>query len=555
MIPNNTGIYISILAVNRDPGIWGADVMEWKPERWLSPLPPSVAEARIPGVYANTNVKDALADIYERLSLRPFYLHGYDVYSNRRLSICILHRVSRMLRGLARMEAGNIGQIFDPDGWKFHADIAANYGRVVRLNGMLGDTELYISDTRALYNILIKDQHIFEESSRFISMNQVFFRTWSTVDFGQLREALTAKVGDGPKEVDMMDWMTRAALELIGQAGLGYSFDTLDDRVENAYANAVKTFLPTISSPSMIIALEFLPWLMRTGTSAFRRAVAEKTPWEDVQRLVNIVDIMDNTSREVFENKKTALEKGDEAVVHQIGEGKDIMSVLLKANMAASAEDRLPEKELLAQMSVLIFAAMDTTSSALSRTLDLLSVHQDIQDKLRAELTEAREMSNDSDFDTLHALPYLEAVCRETLRFTRKDAVLPLGTPITGVDGTKISEIMIPNNTGIYIGVLSVNRDPGIWGADVMEWKPERWLSPLPPSVAEARIPGVYANTGFKFSQLEMKIVLAVLIPAFKFSTSDKRISWAMAAVTGPVMDGVSKPTMPLVLTPVKASA
>ncbi|THH05492.1 hypothetical protein EW146_g9889 [Bondarzewia mesenterica] len=421
---------------------------------------------------------------------------------------------------------GNIGQVFAPDGWKFHADIAANYGRVVRLNGMLGDTELYISDTRALHNILVKDQHIFEESSRSIAQNQTFFGPSVVSTLGdhhkrqrkllspvfsnghmrhlmpifyqitqQLRETLIAKVEDGPKEVDMMDWMTRAALELVGQAGLGYSFDTLDDKVENTYANATKNFLPTVNSPSMIIALEFLPWLMRIGTSAFRRAVAEKTPWEDVQRLINVLDIMDKTSREIFENKKIALEKGDQAVVHQIGEGKDIISVLMKANMAVSAEDRIPEKELLAQMSTLIFAAMDTTSSALSRTLSLLSERQDIQDKLRAELMDAREMSNDRDFDSLHALPYLEAVCRETLRFTRKDVVLALGTPITGVDGTKISEIMIPNNTGIYVSILAVNRDPGIWGDDAMEWKPERWLSPLPPSVAEARIPGVYANT------------------------------------------------------------
>lgn len=30
------------------------------------------------------------------------------------------------------------------------------------------DTQLYISDPKALYNILIKDQHIFEETTNFI---------------------------------------------------------------------------------------------------------------------------------------------------------------------------------------------------------------------------------------------------------------------------------------------------------------------------------------------------------------------------------------------------
>ena len=33
---------------------------------------------------------------------------------------------------------GNVGEVFDLRGWKFHADIAANYGRIVKLNGILG---------------------------------------------------------------------------------------------------------------------------------------------------------------------------------------------------------------------------------------------------------------------------------------------------------------------------------------------------------------------------------------------------------------------------------
>lgn len=61
---------------------------------------------------------------------------------------------------------------------------------------------------------------------------------------------------------------------------------------------------------------------------------------------------------------------------------------------------------------------MDTTSSALARTLHLLSEHQDVQDRLREEVLNAYKSSasGDLDYDTLHELPYLEAVCRETLR-------------------------------------------------------------------------------------------------------------------------------------------
>jgi len=63
----------------------------------------------------------------------------------------------------------------------------------------------------------------------------------------------------------------------------------------------------------------------------------------------------------------------------------------------------------------LTFAATDTTSGALARILSLLSAHQDVQNKLRQEIRKARE-SGDLSYNELVALPYLDAVCRETLR-------------------------------------------------------------------------------------------------------------------------------------------
>ena len=64
----------------------------------------------------------------------------------------------------------------------------------------------------------------------------------------------------------------------------------------------------------------------------------------------------------------------------------------------------------------LIFAGTETTSSALSRILQLLSLRPDVQDKLRDELKGACEDGDELNYDKLVSLPYLEAVCRETLR-------------------------------------------------------------------------------------------------------------------------------------------
>lgn len=66
----------------------------------------------------------------------------------------------------------------------------------------------------------------------------------------------------------------------------------------------------------------------------------------------------------------------------------------------------------------IIFAAHDTTSSALCRLMHTLCVHPDAQEKLRQEVIEARRKNNGADlsYDELVALPYLDAICRETLR-------------------------------------------------------------------------------------------------------------------------------------------
>jgi cytochrome P450 len=65
-----------------------------------------------------------------------------------------------------------------------------------------------------------------------------------------------------------------------------------------------------------------------------------------------------------------------------------------------------------------MFAAMDTTSNALSRMTHLLASHPEVQEKLRVEVMAAWSESNGKDlsYDTLIQLPYMDAVCRETLR-------------------------------------------------------------------------------------------------------------------------------------------
>lgn len=54
-------------------------------------------------------------------------------------------------------------------------------------------------------------------------------------------------------------------------------------------------------------------------------------PIPGMRKIVDIVDVMDRTSRDVLSAKKQALSQGGEAVLRQVGAGKDIMSVLCKS--------------------------------------------------------------------------------------------------------------------------------------------------------------------------------------------------------------------------------
>ncbi|KAF7973852.1 hypothetical protein HWV62_14150 [Athelia sp. TMB] len=302
----------------------------------------------------------------------------------------------------------------------------------------------------------------------------------------KLRDAISARVKADPQEIDMVQWFGRTALELIGQSGLGYSFDNLDEGPPHPYSLAIKNFM--------------------LGTPALRRAVVERMPSADVQDVVRIVDVMENTSHDIVRSKQANGAHGTE----HVGGGKDIMSILLKANGEAAEEDRLTDAELIAQVTTLVFAATDTTSSALARIFHLLAQHPEVQNRLRDEICAARNHDGDLDYKQLDGLPYLDAVIREAMRLARKDTVLPLSRPITGLDGTDIHEIAVPKGSEITITILRANTDPEIWGDDSLEWKPERWLAPLPDTVPAARFPGVYSNLSGHFCPTGVIRILAV---------------------------------------------
>ncbi|KAH8114788.1 cytochrome P450 [Phellopilus nigrolimitatus] len=493
---------------------------------------------------------------------------------------------------------GNFGQLFDRlHGWEFHRELAEKYGGAVKLNMLFGDEQLYVSDPLALHHIVVKDQYVYEETDMFVISNELLLGKSLLSTLGdhhkkqrkilnpvfslkhmrdllpifypiahQLRDILSREVHSGKETINVMMWMSRAALEYVGQGGLGYTFDTLDDKKSNNYSDTMKSPL----NAKLFLHRQFLPYAVKIGSPAFRRKVMELAPFDIIKTITSISDTMYNCARGILRQKMLVLEDEAETIVNdQVGKGKDILSVLCEFLYNPLFEDRIPESELLGHMGAFIFAGHDTTTSALSRVLHQLVLYPEIQSKLREEVTAARKKYGDLEYDALMTLSYLDAVCRETLRVfppvpqlnrtTRKDIVLPLLWPIKSADGkTEIKEIPLKKNTNVVISVLGANRSKRIWGEDAEEWKPERWLKPLPDSVSKAHLPGIYASMmtflgggraciGFKFAEMEMKLVLSILLESFIFEPGPD-IFWAMNFLQSPVLKDSDKvvPQLPL---------
>ncbi|KAL5482385.1 hypothetical protein ACEPAI_8979 [Sanghuangporus weigelae] len=482
---------------------------------------------------------------------------------------------------------GNFSQVFNSkSGWEFHRNLVHKYGGVARLTMLFGDEQLYVADPLALHHIIVKDQYVYEETAMFLTSNRLYFgkSLFSTIGdehrrarkilnpvFSikhmrgllqifypicyQLREILINEVHGDNEIVDVMKWMSRAALEYVGQGGLGYTFNAFDERIGNQYSDAMKLLGPI--NARLFLHRQLLPYAVKVGTPAFRRKLLEMSPFEIVKTAMRVSDIVTKCASDILQGKIQGIDEED--LIHKpVGHENDIMSVLLRANVEANEEDRMPESELLGHMGSFIFAGHDTTTSALCRILHELAHHPEAQSKLREEVIAARKKHGDSDYDTLMGLPYLDAVCRETLRLfppvpqlnrtTRKDVVLPLLWPIKSADGkSEIKQIPIKNNTNVIISVIGANTNKRVWGDDAEEWKPERWMQPLPESATKVRLPGIYSSTmtflgggraciGFKFAEMEMKMTLSILLEKLVFEPGPD-IFWAMNFISSPVLN------------------
>ncbi|KAJ7901252.1 cytochrome P450 [Mycena leptocephala] len=464
---------------------------------------------------------------------------------------------------------GHLTQLHNPEDYPgaFQQELEQKYGQVVKLNGLFGDRQLFVFDPAALESILVKDRdayrlpplntrhmlyslNILLWGKGILSTNgddhrryrKIMVPAFSTANLrGMIPLFYEVAQRISFSQVDMNAILCRTSLELIGQTGIGYSFDPMLPQQEhtNRYAQALRRLMP--AAYKLQLGFPFLPLLVKLFPTSFLQLMSNLIPLPALHDLRNVVDFLDATAAELVKERKAEMERGAQGSAE---DRSDIMSILVKANTHAERGMHLTDEELVACTSMIIFAATDTTSSSMNRMFHVLAEHPEVQEKLRTEILATPELL---DHDSLVALPYLDGVVREILRLILKndlmypraavDSVLPLSTPITGVDGKVMDSILVPKGTTVYVGISAANHSTQIWGDDALEFKPERWTNGKAAGVT-TKLCGVYGNTmtfigggevacaGFKFAQLEMKVVACVLLRAFRFSAPGVHVQW-----------------------------
>jgi len=262
---------------------------------------------------------------------------------------------------------------------------------------------------------------------------------------------------------------------------------------------------------------------------------------ETMRRIV--LELIEQRRSEVIAGVQTAEGKygidGDKTVL-----GRDLLSVLIRSSFATSSQSQqMSINEILCQVSTLMAAGHETTSSALTWTLYALSQSPLSQSRLRTALyTISTTSTPDQLFENIQSLPYLDWVVRESLRVhspatstmrvcMKGNDIIPTAETWIGRDGVERSGIEVNKWDILTVPIQTVNKSKRIWGEDAGVFRPERWEHPPRESNA---IPGLYSNIltflngnplngnraciGYKFALVEIKIFLFVLLRDIEFS-------------------------------------
>ncbi|RDX73903.1 Cytochrome P450 714C2 [Mucuna pruriens] len=205
---------------------------------------------------------------------------------------------------------------------------------------------------------------------------------------------------------------------------------------------------------------------------------------------------------------------------------QDLLQMILEGAMNSKDSDGLLSNStscnrfIIDNCKNIFFAGHETTAITASWCLMLLAVHQDWQDRARAEVLEV--CGKDApDASMLGSLKTLTMVIQETLRLYSPAA----HSTRTAFQDINLKGILIPKGMNIYIPIPYLHQDPQLWGPDAHKFNPERFTNGVLGAckVPQAYIPfglGPRICVGQHLATTELKVILSLILSKFRFSLS-----------------------------------
>ncbi|MEM7556182.1 MAG: cytochrome P450 [Cyanobacteria bacterium P01_A01_bin.84] len=197
-------------------------------------------------------------------------------------------------------------------------------------------------------------------------------------------------------------------------------------------------------------------------------------------------------------------------------ESQDILSMLL----AVRDEEGNPmsDEELKDELVTMFFAGTDNTATALAWSLYWVHHLPEVREKLLAELKSVDIQTTDSM--KIIKLPYLNAVCSETLRIY-PIAIFSIGRVLQAP--MQILDYNVPKGIVLYPCIYLTHRNPKVY-SEPEKFKPERFLErQFTPYEYLPFGGGNRRCLGMAFALFEMKLVLATLLSCYSFKSMDKK--------------------------------
>ncbi|KAI3616017.1 cytochrome p450 [Moniliophthora roreri] len=394
----------------------------------------------------------------------------------------------------------------------------------------------------------------------------------------KLRDVWTSQISQDTNSgrIDALSWLSRMTLDVVGEAGFNYKFNAMEgelNELNEAYSAIFQSGSHRHNLFFVIIGLaqEIFPvFRVIVSSHHYNHISKHKRPQPELDRsLRKAMQTSTRIAKELlYESKRTLASTGEKG---NSWRAKDLLSLLVRSNMSTDLpeDQRMSDKDVMSQVPTFLVAGHETTSTATTFALLALTERPDVQTKLREELLTVP--TDNPTMDELNALPYLDIVVRETLRYyapapltgrtCTTDDVVPLAEPYIDRNGVVQHQLNAKKGTGIFIPITSINRDKTLWGEDAEQFNPDRWKQ-LPEAVTS--IPGVWGNMltflggshaciGWRFALVEMKALLFTLVRAFEFELAVPReqvVIKKSALVQRPEVRGHGN-QLPLIIKPV----